>query len=88
MNTVKCVCVKGRVSLVGYLSLTILNGHLFESLRVRCYRIVSLRESVESDPLDKSHVRAELSSMEILLVEGISVPKKCSISVSLVQEVQ
>ena len=60
MNTVKCVCVKGRVSLVGYLSLTILNGHLFESLRVRCYRIVSLHERVELEPLDKSPVRAEL----------------------------
>ena len=60
-----------------------LNGRWFESLRVRCYRIVSLRERVELEPLDKSPVRAELSSVEILLVEGISDLNEYSISVSL-----
>ena len=50
---------------------------------MHCYRIVSLRERVELEPLDKSPVRAELSSVAIVLVEGISVLKKYSISVSL-----
>ena len=60
-----------------------LNGHWFESLRVRCYCIVPFYERVELEPLDKSPVRAELSSLEILLVEGISDLTKDSISVSL-----
>ena len=47
------------------------------------YRILSLRESVELQPLDKSPMRAELSSVEILLVESISDLKEYSISVSL-----
>ena len=50
---------------------------------MRCYRIVSLCGRVELQPLDKSPMRAELSSVEILLVEGISVLKIYSISVSL-----
>ena len=74
---------KRHVILVSYLYLTILNGHWFTSLRVRCYRIVSLRERVELEPLDKSPLRTELSSVEILLVEGISDLKEYSISVSL-----
>ena len=60
-----------------------LNGHWFESLRVRCYHIVSLRERVELQLLDKSPVRVELSSVDILLVEDISDLKEYSISVSL-----
>ena len=78
----------GRVNLVGNSSLPVLNGRWFEFLRVRCYRIVSLRERVELEPLDKSPVRVELSSVEILLVEGISVLKKYLISVSLLHGVQ
>ena len=74
---------EGRVTLVGNSSLPNLNGHCFRSLRVRCYHIVSLRERVELQPLGKSPVRAELLSMERLLVEGISVLKKYSISMSL-----
>ena len=50
---------------------------------VRYYHIVYLRERVEFKPLGKSPVRAELSSVEILLVEGISDLTKYSISVSL-----
>ena len=50
---------------------------------MRCYRIVFLRERVELKPLDKSLVRAELSSVEILFVEGISDLKENSISVPL-----
>ena len=78
----------GQVSLVGNLSLPVLKGRWFESLRVRCYRIVSFRERVELEPLDKIPVRVELSSVEILLVEGISVLKKYLISVSLLYGVQ
>ena len=78
----------GRVNLVGNSSLPVLNGRWFEFLRVRCYRIVSLRERVELEPLDKSPVRTELSSVDILLVEGISVLKKYSIPVSLLHGVQ
>ena len=74
--------IVGQVSLVGNLSLPVLNGRWFESLRVRCYRIIYLRERVELEPLNKSPVRAELSSVEILLVEGISVLRNYSISVS------
>ena len=74
--------IKGQVSLVGNSSLPVLDGHWFTSLRVRCYRIVFLRERVELEPLDRSPVRVELSSMEILLVEGISVLRNYSISVS------
>ena len=73
---------EGQVSLVGNLSLPALNGRWFESLRVRCYRIVSLRERVELEPLGKSPVRAEMSSVEILLVEGISGMRNYSIYVS------
>ena len=87
-NTLRLVQEKGRVSLAGNLSLPVLTGRWFEPLRVRFYRIVSLREMVELELLDKSPVRAELSSVEILLVEGISVLKKYSISVSLMHEVQ
>ena len=61
----------------------VLTGRWFESLRVRCYRIVSLRERVELEPLNKIPVRVELSSVEILLVEGISDLREYSISVSL-----
>ena len=50
---------------------------------VRCYRILSLHERVELQPLAKNPVRAELSSVEILLVESISDLKKYSISVTL-----
>ena len=50
---------------------------------MRYYRMVFLRERVELQPLDKSPMRAELSSVEILLVEGISDLKEYSISVSL-----
>ena len=50
---------------------------------MRCYRIVSLCGRVELQPLDKSPMRAELSSVDIFLVEGISVLKIYSISVSL-----
>ena len=87
-HTISCNNVQGRVSLVGNSSLPVLNGSWFEFLRVRCYRIVFLRERVELEPLDKSPVRAELSSVEILLVEGISVLKKYLISVSLLYGVQ
>jgi len=48
---------------------------------VGCYPIVSLRDRVELKPLDKSPVRAEFSSVEILLVEGISFLMNYSISV-------
>ena len=74
---------EGRVTLVGNSSLLVLNGHWFGSLRVRCYRIVFLRERAELEPLDKSSMRVELPSVEILLVEGISDLKEYSISVSL-----
>ena len=72
-----------RVSLVGDSCLPALNGRWFKYLRVCCYRTVSLRERIELQPLDKSAERVELSSVDILLVEGISVLKKYSISVSL-----
>ena len=80
--TISIVSFEVQVSSVGNLSLPVLHGRWFESLRVRCYRIVSLREMVELEPLDKSPVRAELSSVEILLVEGISVLRNYSISMS------
>ena len=78
--------LEGRVGLVDNSSLPVLNGRWFESLWVCCFRIVSLREKVELEPLDKSPLRAELSSVEILLIEGISVLKKYSISISLLHE--
>ena len=77
-----------RVILVGSSSLSVLTCRWFESLRMRCYCIVSLRGRVELEPLDKSPVRAELSSVDIRLVEGFSVMKKYSISVSLLHGVQ
>ena len=49
---------QAQVSLVGNLSLPLPNGRWFEYLRVRCYRIVSLREKVELEPLDKNSVES------------------------------
>ena len=79
---------QGRVSLVGNSSLSVLNSCWFISLRVRCYLKVSLRGRDELEPLDKIPVRADLSSVDIRLVEGISVMKKYSISVSLLHGMQ
>ena len=42
-------------------------------------RIVSLRERVELESLDKNPERVELLSVEIILVEYISVLKESSI---------
>ena len=80
--------IKGQVSLVGNFSLPVLNGRWFESIRVHCYRIVSLRERANLEPLKKSPVRAKMSSVEIILVEGISVLRKYSISACLIHDVQ